>query len=231
MEADLLHTLYEEIPCLGVTSEAIRRSISNDPPGVYQSNVTFDRQQPTANLLGFKPLGFRRSEAKNLALEHGITENIFPSYPRHTGFNIDLLVALSNVLAGTKTFKITNVVFPVLSEIGAQSQIVIERPLVSHATAGTPALRNELQPFCLIRESESIFGSGVFFCQQLYKESYRDDHSSWSLFPVIPATWVRTRNHRRTLPVQYHQGVFQTVSQHASTFRMNIIRSIVTTPR
>lgn len=230
-EADLLHTLYEEIPCLGVTSEAVRRSISNDPPGVYQSNVTFDGQQPTANLLGFRPLGFRRPEAKNLALELGITEDFFPSYPRNTGFNIDLLASLSNVLANTKTFKITHVVFPVLSEIGAQSQIVIERPLLTHAAAETPALRNELQPFCLIRESESIFGSGVFFCHQLFKESIRDDHSSWCLFPVIPAAWVRTRNHRRTLPLQYHQGVFQTVSQHASTFRINIIRSIVTTPR
>lgn len=35
-----IHNLYEEIPCLGVLSEAVKAAISNAPPGPYQSNVT-----------------------------------------------------------------------------------------------------------------------------------------------------------------------------------------------
>ncbi|KAK7873281.1 hypothetical protein R5R35_011347 [Gryllus longicercus] len=231
-EADLRHNLYEEIPCLGVLSTAIRRTVSNLPPGVYASDLTFRNQAPTNNLLGFRPLGHRRPEAKNLAFEVGITDAEFPAYPRNSGFSIDLLIALSNVLANTKTFKITQVVFSTLSEIGAQSQIVIERPLLTAATTNQPALRNEIQPTCLIRESESIFGSGVFFCLQLYKESLGQNHSSWSLFPEIPQQWVESRNQRRNnLPVHYRQPVFQAVSQHASSYRMNIIRSIVISNR
>ncbi|XP_077274479.1 uncharacterized protein LOC143904079 isoform X3 [Temnothorax americanus] len=52
------HNLYEEIPCLGVTSESVRHSISNDPPGRYHSSLErpADNVIPNENLLGFKPL-------------------------------------------------------------------------------------------------------------------------------------------------------------------------------
>lgn len=62
-----LHNLYEEIPCLGVLAEAVRNAVSNNPAGPYPSVVTFQGQQPNANLLGKKPLAHRRSEAKNLS--------------------------------------------------------------------------------------------------------------------------------------------------------------------
>lgn len=37
----LLHNLYEEIPYLGVVSEAVRAAVSNMPPGLYQSILTY----------------------------------------------------------------------------------------------------------------------------------------------------------------------------------------------
>ncbi|KAL5237797.1 hypothetical protein ACI65C_005207 [Semiaphis heraclei] len=36
---DTIHNLYEEIPCLGVLSEAVRAAISNANPGPYDSLV------------------------------------------------------------------------------------------------------------------------------------------------------------------------------------------------
>lgn len=116
---DLRHTLYEEIPCLGVAAFGVRQAISNAQPGTYNSTVTLKGQQPTQNLLGFRPLGHRRPEAKNLALELGITDANFPSYPTNLAFNLELLIAISSVLADTITFKMTPVIFSTLTEIGA----------------------------------------------------------------------------------------------------------------
>lgn len=66
-------TLYEELPCLGVLAHAVQQSVSNAAAGPYKSILTYDGQQPTENLPGFRPLGYRRSEAKNLAASVGIT--------------------------------------------------------------------------------------------------------------------------------------------------------------
>ncbi|KAJ8978102.1 hypothetical protein NQ317_018968 [Molorchus minor] len=67
---NMLHNLYEEIPCLGVVAEAIQASIGDVPPGRYQSRVVFQAHtSPT-------PLGHRRNEAKNLAIENNITPQI-----------------------------------------------------------------------------------------------------------------------------------------------------------
>jgi len=81
-------------------------------------------QQPSRNLLGFRPLGSRRHEPKNLAFDSDITEAYFPSYPPNTGFHFRFLTPVSNVIANTRTFKNTEVVFSNLTEVGAQSQTV-----------------------------------------------------------------------------------------------------------
>lgn len=224
-----LHLLYEEIPCLGVTAYAVAQTISNAPAGPYRSLVSYNNQQPTQNLLGFKPLGYRRSESKNFALQHGITENSFRSYPANTSLNIEFIIALSNILATTKTFKINHLVFATLSELGHQSQIILTRPIVQ---PGQVCLTGELQPDSSVKERESAFGMSVFFCPNLYKEHLGHDYSPWTLFQTIPMAWVENRNARReNLPVQYRQRVFSTVSQHGMSFRLAILKSLVTMTR
>lgn len=89
-----VHNLYEELPCLGVMSEAVRAAISNAPTGPYQSAVTYRGLQPNRNLLGFRPLGSRRNEPKNLAFSCNITEIDFESYPVNTAFNFDFIMAI-----------------------------------------------------------------------------------------------------------------------------------------
>lgn len=61
--SDDTHNLYEELPCLGVLSEAIR----NQAPGPYASSLTTQELTANQNLLGH--LGARRSKAKNLAFD------------------------------------------------------------------------------------------------------------------------------------------------------------------
>lgn len=123
------HNLYEELPCLGVTSEGIRHSVSNEQPGRYQSSLSTDELIVSLNLPGYKNLGSRRNEAKNLAFDCGITQDEFPSYPPNTGINMDLINGISALLAQTKTFKITSVNFTTLAECGFVVQAVVERPI------------------------------------------------------------------------------------------------------
>lgn len=184
-------------------SEAIRAAISNAPPGPYQSNVTYQGLQPNQNLLGFRALGSRRNEPKNLAFDCRITEIDFPSYPPNTEFNFEFLVAVSNVLASTKTFKNTEVVFSTLTEMGAQSQLVISHPL---QTPGTNGLRGEQ-----VVTSLSQDGLSVFFNAQLMKENSQDPNptDAWCLIRPsqavpIPLEWIENRKARRNLPIQYN---------------------------
>lgn len=231
---DMIHNLYEEIPCLGVTSEAVRSSISNADPGPYQSAVTFGGLQPNSNLLGFRPLGNRRNEPKNLAFYCDITEVVFPSYPANTGFNYQFLTVISNILANTKTFKITPVVFSFLSEIGSQSQLVISRPTDQ---PGHSCLRGEQIATSLSKDSLTVFEGVMFFNAQLIKDpGPNGDNSSWALFTpagkvALPPTWIANRNARRNLPIQYMQRVFSSISHQADHFRVNIIKKMVLVKR
>lgn len=150
-----IHNLYEEMPCLGVLVDAVQASLSNNPPGPYISHVTYRGQQPNANLIDFRPLGARRAEPKNLAFDCNITEADFPSYPAQTGFNYEFLVQVSNVLANTKTFKNTEVVFSTLSEVGSTSQLVISRPT---SQLGMSCLRGEQTATSLSNDPISTFG-------------------------------------------------------------------------
>lgn len=128
-----LHNLYEELPCLGVLAEAVRQSISDAGPGPYVSSLDINQEnRVNQNLLGYKSLGVRRAEAKNLAFSSRITHIAFPCYPENTGLNFEFLNSISSILSLTKTFKNSDVVFSTLSETGAQSQIVISRPVTQH---------------------------------------------------------------------------------------------------
>lgn len=124
-----VHNLYEEIACLGVLAETIRNSLGNGPPGPYESNVTYNGRQPGPNLLGFQPLNSRRNKAKNIAFAAGVTNVSFGDFPENSGYNADLMAAISNVFATTKTFKITPVVFPILEASGSLSQLTIVKPV------------------------------------------------------------------------------------------------------
>lgn len=66
------HNYHEELPCLGVLAEAISQAMSNKI-GRYTSSLEQEDIIPNQNLLGYKPLLYRRNEAKELAMLHGIT--------------------------------------------------------------------------------------------------------------------------------------------------------------
>jgi hypothetical protein len=230
---DSLHNLYEEIPCLGVLSEAIMNAISNAEPGPYRSVVTYEGLQPNQNLIGFRPLGYRHSQAKNVAFNAGITEVSFREDPVNTAMNFDLLLMISSILKTTKGFKVCNVIFSELSKVGSVSQTVISRPLLT--TEKQINLLSTIRPTSVSKESPEYFGEAVFFCHQLMKESGPNaDHTTWCMIsPVaglpIPPQWVDNRNLRRKLlPSLFMGEIFNSISHNAKSYRRDIVRKMVT---
>lgn len=70
------HNDYEELPCPVVLAEAVRHAVSNEVPGPYVSSLTIEKLPVNANLLGYTPLVYRRNEAKTLAFNQGITNEV-----------------------------------------------------------------------------------------------------------------------------------------------------------
>ncbi|KAG5865245.1 hypothetical protein JTB14_038008 [Gonioctena quinquepunctata] len=66
---------------------AVRASISDAAPGVYQLALSQGDSTMNRNLLGYRPHAVRRAEAKNLAFSNEITAAEFSDYPANTGFN------------------------------------------------------------------------------------------------------------------------------------------------
>uniref|UniRef100_A0A2S2NZP7 Uncharacterized protein n=1 Tax=Schizaphis graminum TaxID=13262 RepID=A0A2S2NZP7_SCHGA len=229
---DSLHNLYEEIPCLGVLSEAIMNAISNAEPGPYRSVVTYEGLQPNQNLIGFRPLGHRHSQAKNVAFGAEITEVSFSEYPVNTAMNFELLFTISGILKNTKGFEVSNVIFSKLSKVGSVSQTVISRPLTTDKQIN---LLSTIRPTSFAKESPEYFGEAIFFCHQLMKESGPNaDHTTWCMIsPVaelpIPPQWVNNRNLRRNmLPSFFMEETFESTPHNAESCRWDIVRNMVT---
>ncbi|CAG9840668.1 unnamed protein product [Diabrotica balteata] len=119
-----------------VLAEAVRTFISDQNPGPYDFSLNIDQaNRVNQNLLGFKPLGIRRPEAKNLAFSSSITAVDFPCYPANTALNFEFLNAVSNVLSTSKTFKVSDVIFTTLAEPGAQSQEGVPNQWIANRNA------------------------------------------------------------------------------------------------
>lgn len=228
------HNLYEELPCLGVTAEAVRQSVSVAPAGPYVSALALPNQPCNENLLGFRPLGHRRQEPKDFAAQRGITDANFRCYPPNTMINIEFLMAISDQLALTKTFRLHQVVFPTLPELGSLAQTTVQRPIPN---VGTTCSQGEVRVTSLSKVSTSVFGSGAFFLPQLRKEPRGiGQHSNWCCIDgppghPIPPEWIANRNARRNLPQQYGSEVFTSVSLHAAHHRGSVIKDLVLVSR
>lgn len=214
---DSIHNLYEEIPCLGVMSEAIRAAKRNAPPGPYQSAITYQGLQPNRNLLGFKPLGSRRNEPKNLAFSNNITEVDFDSNPPNTSFNFNFLIAMSSLLSTTKTFKITNTLISSLPITGSTSQLVISAPEMQQ---GVTCLQGVQRHSSFVKDSLAVYGFSVFYNSQLIKEDYPNGSTdSWCLISPgagipIPDEWIENKNERRDLPDPFFHETY-TLRNHS----------------
>lgn len=226
------HNLYEEIPCLGVLSEAVRAAISDLPPGPYQSSLALPANAvvPNSNLLGFQNLMSRRPEAKNLAFFNGITADAFPEDIPGTGFNLNFLLAISNYIAQTKTFRLSVVEFPILAKAGSLVQLTCQKSI---GAANEIEKRGDVFGFGTFRDQDPLFGVGIVYCPHLYKQSATvATANQWCCIDTVPQGWIDNRNARRdSLPVRFKEEVFSSTSQYAYHFRQIVVEAMATTKR
>lgn len=157
------HNLYEEIPCLGVMAEAIRHAASNDPAGRYASSLDQEHANVNSNLLGFENLAVRRNEGKNFYISIGITGDAFVETIHGTGFNYDLMYAVSEWISRTKTFANERIRFQNLSKQGAQMQVILQHPLVTNQARVQRNTLGEISNSLLSKESTANFGA-AYYC-------------------------------------------------------------------
>lgn len=240
------HNLYEEIPCMGVCSEAVRQSLSDAGPGRYASQLDTPDVQVNSNLLGFENLTNRRPEAKNFFLNLGITDALFAESVPGTGFNYDVVYAISQWLSTTKTFKNQAVNFSTLGMNGSQAQTIIQRPIVTGALANTRNIMSEARETSLSKASTTTFGLGYYCSFQLYKESAINATQNESMRArtwccqnydgnnaqtTIPNAYIHNRNERRNLPIEYTSERFETISMRMGDLRKRTIHHLVVAKR
>jgi hypothetical protein len=231
------HTLYEEIPNLGVLGEALRQAISGANPGRYDSVLRLDdRNIPNSNLLGYEPLTYRRDEAKNAILMQGVTNLLLPSSFGNTGFNFGLMVALSNTIGTIKSFKIINTPIPNLGEQGSQAMQIITYP--TELSLPTRNVIGDNYNTSLSSESSSSYGLAIIAGFHRMKENQENgdplntrakswicinfqDHDDQRLID-----WIANRNERRTLPVQFTADVFRSITTNAAQYRDSVVQRL-----
>ncbi|XP_077274478.1 uncharacterized protein LOC143904079 isoform X2 [Temnothorax americanus] len=226
------HNLYEEIPCLGVTSESVRHSISNDPPGRYHSSLErpADNVIPNENLLGFKPLGATCEEAKNLAFHAGITSEKFSFSLPNTGINLHFILRISDILARTKTFKTTLLDITTMTESGSITQAIMQKPIPATETTQK---RGKIYSSASFGGQDLASGYGLAYTPNLFKEGLAPGLvAEWCCINTPPVEYIDNRNDRRdTIPPRYREEVFTSSTQWGQQYRQHMVRMMVTTKR
>lgn len=219
------HNLYEEIPCLGVLSEAVRQSVSDAAPGSYASALSAEDIIPNTNLLGYLPLGERQPEAKNIAYDCGISVANFPESPDDTGINMQLLFEISQFLTWRYTFKMSTIYFKSLSKNGSVIQTTIQLPLKSIIPVMLEK-NDELIVFSSINK-ETVFGAAIMFTPQLFKT---DDTatlaSSWACIDNPPLAFITNRNERRIVPKFYSEQINVSKPKNERQYRVITIQKM-----
>lgn len=218
------HSLYEEVPCLGVLAEAVCQSVSNSPAGPYVSALS---PLANANLQGLRNLGLRRPEAKELAVSAGVTAAEFPSDVSNAAFNVQLVMQVSSYLSTTRTFKTHSVNYFHASPSGSLAQIISTSP---QTHTGRDSL-SEIGAASTAELPVADYGAAIVFgyCQLKLDDGHPQNWAciSPTTDHPVPHNWIANRNDRRNLPAEFTQRIFRVVSRPANTLRYSILQNLM----
>lgn len=230
------HNLYEEIPTLGVTAEAIRQAIGNAPVGPYNSALTTDALTTSENLLGWRPLGIRHAEAKDKAIQCGFTQHNVRELIPHTGLNLPMMMYVSGYFARSPTFKCTTVTVHSFGIGGTTAQIVNCRPLTPNEPAHS-LIGIEYQAKTMFRESPLHTGLGLFTGTQVWKTTTAGQpFTNWSCAiqndGTVPPDWVANANDRRNnTPDEFIIDRFTATSYTMTDYIRQVVNRLVISKR
>lgn len=171
------HTLYEEIPTLGVCGDiimAMTTQAQNPNPNI---GVLPQEIQATMNLLSY--LGMiapRRDEIRQVIMAAQITNLAFPESVQGTRFNADLFNTIDQAIAGLKTFKIEKVI---ITNMSTETQFVVTTPTGADNAINKRWTQADVQPRTVSADSASTVGASYYAGYQLIKEQFGGSHQNW----------------------------------------------------
>lgn len=240
------HSLFEEVPSLGIAADAVMAVASADENPVQTNRVTLPvGSVQNGNLLCFSNnIGPRRVEIRQRLNGQGITPTAFPEMIASTRLNMRYILSLSDIVGAQSTFRVEKVVFPNLTLSGGETQIIMTRP-VEDENPGMSWTQTNVQATSAGCESTAQMGAAAMFGFQAYKEQGPGANDTercvtWSCIQAsavaeapwaIPPAWVATRNERRNMPPGIGTERFRALSQNQSTITYDVIRRMIKTNR
>lgn len=163
------HTLFEEVPSLGVAGDLLMAVASADDEPIQNYRVMFPANATYSdNFLGRYPtIGPRRMEVRQKLAGFGITNGRFEEYVEDTRFNRQYIRSISDRLGTWDTFRVEQVCFSQLSAEGLTVQAITSRPIEDEPSPDW--LKRTVQGFSPEDDSAAVFGAATVFLFQLYK--------------------------------------------------------------
>lgn len=234
------HTLFEEIPSLGIAGDMVMALCSPLPEPIPTFNIVIPANSVvTENLVGkFSPIGYRRPEISQKLSSYGISTARFDEFVKDTRFNLKYLRNISDTLGRFSTYRNEKVKFASQTKSGGETQVIISRP--SETLERQTWTERTIQATSSSTSSTAQMGAAVCFGFQLYKEDGPGETraaktANWSCIsgPAwnMPDDWYNNRNQRRDVPEGVGTERFRAISMRQDLHLQNVVRRMIKTPR
>lgn len=235
------HSIYEEMPVVGVALEALVERVSGADPSrtrPYVSKLAPQRAAATTNLQGYTRLPACRMEAITFINDLGIEDGVYPPGIANSGIIFNVMATISEYLQGTETFKLQTLNPLTLPPTGSIGQIIQSMPQVNELDESSTAANCYVQMQSMTAESAALAGVSEVFGLNQWKvnrniaDNRRLEMSPWSclLFTAdddIPAGYTEHRNSRRNLPERYYTRVFYAAGDYSGDYRKTVVDRLV----
>lgn len=118
------HNTYEDFPVVGVAYQGCYERSRGTGAQTYASAVAPQRTRANRNLQGFDTLKTVRQDCLAVLNDMGFSENVRPRTIENTGINYNAVKVVSNVLAKSEVFKLSEVDIFSIPNSGSLGQII-----------------------------------------------------------------------------------------------------------
>ncbi|KAL4710113.1 hypothetical protein ACJJTC_016515 [Scirpophaga incertulas] len=169
------HTLYEEIPSLGVCGDYLMAEASEAAQPVPNFGVLPPNTRATRNFCGnLGPVGARKEEVRIALNDLGITANRFDEVIAGTRLNIRLIQRVSDYFMGCPTFRNERVKLDALTVEGDAAQLIKTVPTNENVNPDARWTSLIIRPKSANANTVTTFGATYLMGYQLWKEPVGD---------------------------------------------------------
>ncbi|UPT53746.1 MAG: hypothetical protein 4 [Bactrocera dorsalis orbivirus isolate Bt] len=230
------HTLFEEIPSLGICGDVLM-ALTSDTQTTPTFGCLTTGQVANANFAGYYGIVHTpKEEIKLLLQSFGIDTVNFTENIAKTRVNLNLIQYISDYLQKQTTFRNEKVVMSNLTSDGDSVQFIRTKPTAETVNKLTKWTDKVVRPVATNAESITTFGASYMTGFQLYKEATDGDHTNWYPLKVttshpIPIEWINNRNEKRILPPGFDINRFSSISDSQVNRTNAIVRRMITSLR